>query len=482
MPVDVLNDRLINSKVVVLFQSLSKKELRQFSKYLEGTPYKKENDIYSLFNYLKKHYPNFCEKKINKQAVCNHVYKDGVEGKFLQLCTNLTKVLEDFLIKLELEEGETERNFMLLKALKRRKLDNLFFQNVKKVRKQWETNKPAGIEQLHNQYLLESLYYNYIETPNIEKIINAMIVQSESLDNYYIALRLHLSNCIYYSKNYVNNKTLSVQNNIVKTILNISSSKKYQNIPQIKLLASILTSLANFNYENFSQIRNDFFKTFHLFNKAEQNDIMNSLLHFCQENHKKGAQDAKFHLFELTKWAVDNKFYIDNGYFDNMQFQNIVNIAINAKESNWALMFIENYNMLLLEDIREDIVAYCKVICLLRLKKYEEILEVLLTIKFRNISIGLNSRCIQMRAYIELNGRDDEFYKLCRSFKAVVDRDNLLSENRKEPILNFIQYSKFIYDLRYNKKNNLFEIEQKIKQLKHLYFRKWLLQKLSLYK
>lgn len=482
MSADVINDRLINSKVIVLFQSLSKKELKQFSKHLEGTSYKKENDIYSLFNYLKKHYPNFCEKKINKQTVCNHVYKDKPEGKFPQLCTNLTKVLEDFLIKLELEESQTERDFILLNALKRRNLDNLFFQKVKKVRKEWKTNQPAGIEQLHNQYKLESIYNNHYETTDIKKVVNAMIIQSETLDKYYITLRLHLSNCIYYTKNYVNNKTLSEQNKIVQAVINISSEQKYQSIAQIKLLASILNTLITKKYENFSHIRLSFFETFHFFDKNEQNDILNSLSHFCAENRRNGVPNSRKHLFELSKWAVENKLYIDNGYFDNLQFQNIVNIALNARESNWAFTFIEKYKELLLENLREDIVAYCKVLCFLRLEKYEEILDELLTINFRNIAISINSRCIQMRAYVELSGRDEEFYKLCRSFKAVADRDNLLSDGRRESTLNFIQYAKYIYDLRYNKKNNLLNVEEKIKNLEHLYFRRWLLQKLNLYK
>jgi len=482
MSVDFSNDRLINSKVVVLFQSLNKKELRQFSKYLEGTRYKKENDIYALFEYLKKHHPNFCEKKINKQKVCKHIYKNEREGKFLQLCTNLTQVLEDFLIKQELEESQTERDFILLNALKRRKLDNLFFQKVKKVRKDWETNKPPGIEQLHNQYKLESLYHNHYETTDIEKIIHAMITQSETLDNYYIALRLHLSNCIHYTKNYINSKTLTEQNKIVQTIINISSEQKYQNIPQIKLLGSILNTLTNSNYENFSQIRNDFFETFHLFEKNEQNDILNSLSHFCQENRKNGVKHADFDLFELSKWAVKNKLYIDNDYIDNLQFQNIVKIALNAKESNWALTFIDKNKKFLLSNIREDIVAYCKVICFLRLDEYEKILNELLTIKFRNIEIGIISRCIHLRAYVESKGRDDEFYRLCRSLRAVVDRDSLWPENRKESIINFIQNAKIIYDLRYKKKNRIAEIETKIKCSENLYFKEWLLEKLTFYK
>jgi len=483
MAVDVLKDRLINSKVVMLFQSLTRKELRQFSKYLEGTPYKKENDIYSLFNYLKKYYPDFCEKKINKQMVCKSIYKDRPEGKFLQVCTNLTKILEDFLIKQELEESQTERDFVLLNALKRRKLDNLFFQKVKKVRKEWKTNQPAGIEQLHNQYKLESLYYNYYETTDMKKIVDAMITQSEALDNYYIALRLYYSNCIYLTKNFVNNKTLTEQNSIVETIINISSTKKYQNIPQINLLVSILNSLINDNYENFINVRDNFFKTFQFYEKTEQNDILNFLSQFCQENRQKGSKSADLDLFELSKWAVENELYMDNGYIDNLQFQNIVKISINAKESNWALTFIEKYKALLLENIREDIVAYCKVICFLSLGKHEKILDELLTINFRNnSSIGIISRCIQMRAYIELSGRDDEFYRLCRSLKAVIDRDSLLSKNLKDPILNFIHYAKVIYDLRYKKKSNLIEIEKKIENMENLYFKHWLISKIKLYK
>lgn len=481
MSADNFNDRLINSKVVVLFKSLTKPELRQFTKYLEGTSYQKGNDIYALFNFLKKHYPNFCEKKICKQKVCKYIYKNGREGKFLQLCTNLTKVLEDFLIKQELEESRVERDFVLLNALKRRKLDNLFFQKVKKVRKDWETSQPAGIEQLHNQYKLESLHHTFYETADIEKIVEGTLTRSEALDIYYMAARLHLSSSIYSMRNYVNHDILSEQNKIVSTVLTISSNEKYQDISQISLMSLILNGLVKNKYDDFVSIRDIFYETYKLYDKTEQEDILSYLGHFCQQNLKNGVQASIKLLFELTKWAVTKKLFVNDGYFDNLQFQNIVNIALNADESKWALKFIENHKELLFENIREDIVAYCKVICFLNMKKYEKILELLLTVRFRNVTIGITSRCIEMRAYVELNGRDEEFFRLCRNLIGVINRDNLLASVRKKSVLNFIKYAKVIYDLRYQKRNDLNSIEKEIK-LKNVFFKHWILQKISSYK
>jgi len=74
--------------------------------------------------------------------------------KFVQL-------LNKFFIQQELELSEVDENFLYLKALRRRKLDNYFFKKADQMKKQWDKAPPAGLEHLHNEYRLTRMYCSH---------------------------------------------------------------------------------------------------------------------------------------------------------------------------------------------------------------------------------------------------------------------------------------------------------------------------------
>ncbi len=483
MSASISKDRFIDSKVVALFQSLSKQEVKAFAKYLSGTSYKPDNDVFQLFFFLKKHHPNFCEKKVTSSTVWQYIfYEDEVnKKKLLQLCTNLVKVIEDFLIKLQLQKSQPERDFLLLNAFKDRKLDNQFFQKVKEVRKKWEKDKPPGIEQLHNEYKLETMSSSHLDTTNINLIMTAMQNDINNFDIYYLAKRLHLSHALALSKNYFTNVEDQNEKNILENLLSLSNQGKYAKTPAIHLSNLIFKDLLRGEFNNYQEILDLFIQTFEQYSKLEQTDILDFLFHYCIKNESKGDKNALISLFDLTKWSVQNKIYIKDGYISNGQFVNIVNIACKAKQYNWARDFISDNKYFLVEKIREDIVASCIATCLHSEKKYEDLLSHLVRVNFKNIIYSVNARCLQIMAYVELGNKDELFYNSTKALTSVISRNNLLAKERKNGIRLFIKYAKKINKLNHRSKINYKALKNKVGNSKNVIAKKWLLEKLDYY-
>jgi len=481
MSANQTKDRFIDSKVVTLFQSLSKEEVKVFKKYLSGTSYKENNDVFKLFEFLKKHHPNCSEAKVNTEAACLYIYlEDEVpKRKFLQLRTNLAKVLEDFLIKLQLEKSQPDRDFMLMNALKDRQLDNLFFQKVKDVRKKWEIKRPVGIEQLHNEYKLEALYYDSSETSNIDEVMNSIKKRIDNLDTYYLAKRLHLSQTLALSKNYLENEEDQNEQKIISIILELSNQSKFSVKPEIALFNLILKELRNDKFKKYDEILNIFKKTFNDYDKDEQHDILNFLTHSCLKNQLKN-QSSNLNLFDLTKWSVEEGLYVNNnGNIDGNQFINIVNIACRAEAFDWANNFIKKYSPYLEKNIKIDIASFCTAICLHRAKRYEEVANRLSIMNFSNVSIGIHARCLQLMAYTELRGKDEFFLNLTKALKAIIERDKILAKERKEGLLYFIHFIKKIYKLKYRKNNNADGLIKEIRTTDLVSYKNWLISKIN---
>jgi len=75
---------MLKTKWVQLLSKLSAAELREFSKYMEGTAYRSSNTIFLLLGYLKKIHPEFPEKK-NERAYIKKILskKDKKAGNRL---------------------------------------------------------------------------------------------------------------------------------------------------------------------------------------------------------------------------------------------------------------------------------------------------------------------------------------------------------------------------------------------------------------
>jgi len=483
MPSQNSTDRFIDSKVVVLFQSLTEKEVKLFSKYIKGTNFQKGNSIFKLLFYLKKYAPDFNEKYINKTAICKYLKKNNGfnENKFLQLCTSLTKVLEDFLIKLQLEKSQTERDFLLLNALKDRKLGNLFFKKVKRVRKTWEMEQPPGIEHLHNEYLLESIYISFSENHNITEIVSAIKKLIDNLDKYYFATRLHNASNMKFTSLFIKNVKRPEDDLQINDILIKSNNGKFCDVPQIKFLRKLHLTLSERNFENFQELLVEFYDNYELYSKDEQIDLLNFFMASCHLNNKKSGKENTNDLIAITKWAVKKEIYISNGFFDANQFTNVVNVASRDNQFGWARNFIDKYSSYLNKKNRTDIVTACRVTCLHAEKKYEELLSLMALVNFNNILISVNARCMQIIAYVELGDKDDLFYNSTKSFKALISRNNLLTKERKEAIKLFIKYSKKLYKMNRSSNFNYGKIKCKVLENEQIVAKKWILKKLDFY-
>lgn len=477
----VLKDRFFKSKLVALFKTLSKAEVKAFAKYLNGTSYKPDNAVFHLFNFLKKHHPNFCESKVNTYNAWHYVFDANEinQKKLLQLRTKLVKVLEDFLIKLQLEKSQPERDFLLLNALKDRKLDNHFFQKVKEVRKKWNKDKPPGIEQLHNEYKLESLYSNYNDTIKIDVMMDDIQKVIDNLDEYYLAKRLYLSYILSVSKNYITNDGDKNEKIILTNLLELSNQNKYAKIPPIHLSNLIFKDILCGEFNNYSKIEKLFHKTFKQYSQREQINILGFLTHYCIQNQLKGDRFALKKLFNLTKWAVENKLYIKNRYILNNEFTNIVNIACGVEQYNWARNFIAEYQANLVDKIRDDIVAACIATCMHSEKKYEELLSHLVSVNFKNIIYSVNARCLQIIAFVELGGKDEQFYNSTKAFEAVLLRNKHLFKARKQAYSKFIKYSKIIYNSSYVNKYDYVKLLSEINTTQELFAKNWILEKIN---
>lgn len=473
-----------NSKLITYLRTLSNYEMRDFGQFIVYKTAKGPNDLNVLFNYLKKLHPIFPEKKIEKKFVSKKIFKEEKSTKrIINTMYKLGLILDEYLVMDVLKEREKEKDFLLLNALQKRKLNKFFFKKAKQIQEDWQGNPRAGIDQLYDEFKLNEMcmshpYYSLVK----EMPINPEVLLNQ-IDKHYFAIKLYWNLCSSNTSNYIVNSKNgnSFTELFLDEIIDLTNNNDEYATTHGKLLSQMVLDFKNREYPNYYKYKNEFFQHFRLFNQKEKNDILTLLFHACYENYKKGEADAQNELFELSCFVVDNDLLMVDGYIFTGRFWNIVHIGLSSGELDWTDKVIEEYGEYLEEEIREDIITICKALLAFNRKKYSDALQLLSTVKFQNPVYGLYSKSVQLQCYYELGDEyDDLFRNLSKSFYLYITRKHTFSESMKNSFCNFISLATQLQNAKYDPNKNFDGIFKKINTTENLAYKSWLKEKVKI--
>jgi len=474
---------MTESKLITLLRTLDEEEMRKFGKFLEGTAQRKSPDRIAFFNYLKKYHPEFPVKKTEREYVAQKLFaKDANRIKKIEnLMHTIGSVLEDFLLYEELKAQQTQRDFLLLEIYKKRKLDKFFFKKIEQIEKSWEKEKPAGIEQLHNEYLIKKMCFTH---PNYSIISDASITQDDliyRIDKHYFAVKLYWTLCAIVSKSFVatsDKETLRKQHFIQK-ILDTSLQTEFQNTPQIKLLSEMCRAFMNNDFQNYSQMKSLFMSHLDIYDQYEKYDILLLFLTtICYENHRQGKEESMRELFEINKYATENGFIFENGSIPHVNFRNIVYIACAAEELDWAEHFVDNYGRFLGEEDADNIVILCKALVSFSRGDYDVVLDKLARAKFQDVFYNAQVRSVLLQCYYELD--DELFFGSVDAFRNFLGRNKALASNTKKAFSNFIHFTKKLKKAEHEFRPDVKHLLDEIANTNNVVNKTWLISKVEI--
>lgn len=474
-----------NSKLIQYLKTLSVSEMKEFGYFVSSSSKREAKMLMVFFNYLKKLHPEFPEKKINKVQILAKLFpKDSGDIKKVQnLIHKLNMLFEEFLISEELKEHEVKRSFLLLEALKKRKLDKFFFKEIEDLEGKWRKKKPIGIEQLYNEYCLKEMCFSH---PNYS-VVKKMPIGTEDLihqlDKHYFAIKLYWTLCHYNTQKYVN-KPVEKNNqseHLVQEILKLSTQNDFQEVPQIRLLSQLLGAFIEKDFDNYDKLKSDYLAYFDLYNYKENNDIWNFLINICYENYKEGKLNALQELFELNRFAVEKEIVLEDGYFANEQFWAIVHIGCGVKELEWTEDFINKYGQFLEEKQQKDTLIISNALLAFHKNDFGEALKIIATVRFQNFLYGLYAKSIQLQCYYELDGYEDAFDNSVRSFYIFLNRKDVITDTTKSSFTDFISICKQLKKLKYkyNISKEISKIIEQIDENLNIAYKSWLYKKVE---
>lgn len=428
------------TKLYCQLAGLSKDEIKQLHKAVKSPIFNTNPTTTRLFERLKYMYPDFDasprgRRKLYKKIFPNDAFQDQ---KLRRAFTNLSQVIEKFLLHQYLEDNANKRQQMLIEIYDKRALVSLFEQEVNHLSEKQASIDIKDADWYFNRFQLLYIQYSSMHhskyDPNDETLEEAI----HCLDNFFALRKIYLDIGLK-SKQKIYNLS---ENNTFLPVPNTPQILNNQLFKLYDLASNLLTKSDLEIFEEYEGLLKG------LLPKLSVNDQL--LLFFSGLNHlnrkiNSGDPFLNKKTLDWYKWGLKTKILLQNSQLSPITFGNMVVYGCRLEDYDWTKHFIQEYKKFLPENIRNSEAAYSEAILLFSQKSYEEVLSKLSNYVFSH-RYKLKTKNLLCRTYFEMYQNDFNYYELIiaalKNYENYLYRNEDFNERIIRPHFNFIQILK----------------------------------------
>lgn len=464
---------MINSKLIFILKSLTKKEFKEFELYINSPLFNKNKDVLNLLSILKKNHPLFDNKNITHDVIARKMFGKPDTKKLRYTMTDLSKLAENFIA---FKDYDNSHHQHLINAYQKRGLNKFFHQEIKKEKHGYSEQSIRDDSFYKNIHDLSEISYRYTlenDNRNIDTQLQELV---DHLDLFYLSKKLKYSCEII---NRMNILKVKYDVKLLEYLLNFLKTNPIENSPSIIVYHQVLKTLQNPEQEtNYKKLKSMIAQHLASFEREDQYDLFGYLQNYCIKQINSGNNNYLNELFDNYNTMIKNRVVVKNGNVAQFDFKNIVTVALRVEQYDWTISFIENYQKYLPDNHRENAVTYNKARVNFYTHQYRKCLKELLTVEFTDIYYSLDSRALLLKTYYELEDFESAI-SLIKAFKIYLKRDKKISEYQNAAYSGFLKITNQLVNYKLGYKKDLAKIEQAIETSKQVADLTWLNQKIN---
>lgn len=468
-----------------LLSSLSKEELKLLNKAVKSPLWNTNEHLNILYAQLKPFHPEFklTEKHYHRIYEKIFQHKKYDDYKLRRLFSELTKVLEQFLIYLETQgdkEGRQQQR-LLLRALARRNVYPYFERGTLQVLDEVHDEPYLDVEHFQSLIGLHYGLYFHPLTNRHSKKNEHLHHLLESLDSYYVLAKMRIGSELKNREKMLNVKD---ENRLEELILGEMGETMTQNSIVYQMYKLIYALFDEVGAElAFNQLKQLFNENIQLLRKPDQFFVLHHLINFAARQINNGKAHFYKEALDLYKTGLDSGLLLENKKIREATYSNIILLGCQAGEFDWVDGFIDQYYESLNEEVRDDARAHAMGLRYFYEQKFAQAVDQLLNYRF-SPAYQPRVRIIIVRALFEQFLRDESIYTLlqaqCDSFEKYISRNDFLAKPRLEPHLNTVRLVRKLAQLLFDrepKSSIRLWLTQELKSDKKFISQPWLKEK-----
>ncbi len=440
------------SRLIKLLSTLSSAEMRRFEEFLRSPYFNKSDKIIRLFEQIRPYYPDFQDQALKAARLGKTLLGLGADQlqPFHDLSSQMTRLLEQFLVQEQLKNDERESTYLLCESLlvssRQWYFDKIWSRATKA--------NPSDQAQLEDGLMKFRYWELGLRQAQMEKrrlgegVLDQRLSQThDHLDQFFLSRKLQLSCENLNRSRIINTSYVPDLLEEISVFLNKQTDKTEKD-PMILLYASVFRLLKDDTDEAFDMLLGRLSQFEQKLDKATGLALYSYAQNYCIRQINRGRSEFLQRLFELYQRLLDNRLILEeDGQVAHWNYKNITTVALRLKNFQWVTSFLEEYKHYLEEDLRESVYHYNLAAAKYEQKHYNEALRLLQQTNFTDIYYDLSARSMILKIYYELEEEDGLFYAI-QAFDVFLRRNKSISKDHQIIYKNLLRYIKKINRLR----------------------------------
>lgn len=478
---------MIKNKLIQLLSTFSKKEMTRFLEFVQSPYFNKRTDVVNLIQYLHKIYPNFTTKKCSQQKIFQQVYTSKTYNQsLLALVYTYTFRLAKKFLSTEIYSTQSQvQSLHLLQAIHQKGQIPFYQKQFKKAQETLEALPYRNSSFYQYQYELTKVAELANQDASWQGLAGNQLIKIHTLDYFYLSEKLKAA-C-----------ELKVRSDILQSPFNsqllasiIATIEKnwtnYQTIPSIIVYYHLYGMLVEEDTKYYYKALPIIEQNTVFFPRSELQEIYNYIQNYCIKQINRNKEEFMQELLTIYKIQLEGRLLHDEKeQLSEWHYKNIVTLGLRLEAIEWVAEFIESYKEDLLIESRENAYRFNRAAFNYHIGAYESVLKLLLNIEYNNVQYGMGARWLLLRTYYELEEKA-AFLSLCDSFRIYLQRNQLISDFKKEGNEQTLHFVRKLFQLKltggYQEQQKInrewSNLKKELQETEAIFNRKWLENKL----
>ncbi len=464
------------NQLIKVLISLNIKEHRLLDKYVRSPFFNQRTDLVLLLNELQKAIRGSKDENIDERDIFQKVFKVPYDNiQFNHAKSQLLQLVYGFLAYQEQQEEAFGKEVMLTRALRKRQLDSVFESYQNRLKPRLEKHEYRNGEYYRQLHLIQLEKGTFARQQKRNADIGLQNI-ADSLSIHFIATILR-HGCALLSQKAMKANALNFP--VLSQILDLLENGHYGDEPviQVYYYSYLALNEEGNTGQNFAQMRNILQEKGHLFPKEESRDLYLLAINYCIKKLNQGESEFIREAFDLYRSALGADLLLENGYLSPFTYNNILLLGLNLKEFKWVEEFLHHYKDYLPQTERENTFQYNLAIFYFRKPDYDEAMNLLQKVRFKDVLYNLDARRMLLRIYYEKqewNALDSHL----DSFRAYLYRQRNIGYH-KVNYLNLVKIMKKMLSQNLRDRSVKAALRKETESTRALSEKEWLLEQLT---
>jgi len=402
---------LDDSKLKKLLKILNRSEFLRLGKFLRSPFFNYTPTLIAFYELLKKQYPDFPNKKWHPEKFWKKIFpnKPFHQQKFWRLCSDLSLLVEKYLVQLELEKQENLAPKLLTQAYGQRNAYVLFDTATQKQISQLKALPYRDVEFFEELSQLHFDHFFHVQTPKHTTKDEALQELMDTLDKRFILSKLRLAS-EFKNRERILKKKYDLR--FLNEVLGTAADGFMEDNPFFELYQLLFLLYDSEQPQQiFPALKTLFSQQIKNLRRLDQSLLLTQLINYTIRQINTGNATFYKESLDLYKLALDNDLVLENGQINEAVYGNIALLGCHAKDFEWTDSFIEGYAPHLEGNRREDARALSRGLWYFHQERFEEAYDLYIEHSFSHF-YQPKARLQSIKTLYELYSIDHSYFDL----------------------------------------------------------------------